>query len=232
MDTQDIRSLAGELEATMGLVNGLVNEVRAGADADRVRERVADITEHLARRPELPELPALLIRAYSEIMDALGGIRQSREALQSFALERLRKNQNKLAEVSSATESATLSLMDGLDRSLGLIDGIQETVRADNPASGSGEAFDHLRDELNQLFGHLQFQDITSQQLAGVGALLEDIEQRVLAAARLFDRGVDAVMADDSAAAFNGEATFQDVASRQAAIDAAFAKRNPISAVA
>jgi hypothetical protein len=232
MDTQDIRSLAGELEATMGLVNGLVNEVRAGADADRVRERVADITEHLARRPELPELPALLIRAYSEIMDALGGIRQSREALQSFALERLRKNQNKLAEVSSATESATLSLMDGLDRSLGLIDGIQEMVRTDNPASPSGEAFDHLRDELNQLFGYLQFQDITSQQLAGVGALLEDIEQRVLAAARLFNRGVDAVAADDPAAAFNGEASFQDVASRQAAIDAAFAKRNPISAVA
>jgi hypothetical protein len=210
MDGRDIRTLTTELDSTMRLVRELVREVQLGASADQVRGRLVDLADHLTRRPDLTALPTLVIRAYAEVIDALGGIRLGRETIET-----------------STAGSATMELMNGIDRSLALLD----RVGAELPEAGSGRAaLEALRHEMNELFGHLQFQDITAQQLAGVGAVLQDIEGRMRAVAVLFNERTpatgDVVPESDS---FNGDARFTNVKDRQAMIDAAFAVKSPSS---
>lgn len=224
----DLRTLAAEIQGTMDLVDQLVNEVNVGAEAHALQGRLVELAQVLGKRPDLTALPGIVLRAYSEVTDALGGIKQGREAIRHVTFERLQKSHAKLSEVANATESATMELMNGIDRSLGLIDQLAAMV-PDTPEAGT--AIDSLRGELNELFGHLQFQDITAQQLAGVGGLLEDIETRVQSVVSLFDGRTPehaAAQADDTErhvnGAYNADATFDDIRTRQAAIDAAFGK--------
>ena len=219
--TPDIRSLAAEIQGTMELVDQLVREVRVGAEAHQLQGRLVELANILDRRPDLAVLPGLVVKAYSEVTDALGGIQRSREAIQHYSFERLQRSHAKLSEVTTVTESATIELMNGLDRALALVDQVGGMIPEKPEATA---AIDALRNEVNELFGHLQFQDITAQQLAGVGSLLEDIEARVQAVLTLFDRnGVGASAGDSSAhLAYNPDASFEGVEARQAAIDAAF----------
>lgn len=168
----DLRTLAIEFQGTMDPVDQLVSEVNIGAEAHTLRGRLVELARVLGRRPDLTALPGIVLRAYSEVTDALGGIQQGREAIR--------------------------------------------------------HAIDSLRDELNEFFGHLQFQDITAQQLAGVGGLLEDIETRVQSVVTRFDgRAVTAAVGDGKGqltGAYNADATFDRISARQAAIDAAFTR--------
>ena len=220
----DLRTLAAEIQHTKDLVDEVVKEVQASAVGHRMSDRLRSLGETLARRPDLTALPSLVLRVYSEVTDALGGIKRGREAIRHVAFERIQKSQARISEVTNATESATLELLNGLERSLGLIDRLCG-MATNNPEAGA--AIETLRSELNQLFGHLQFQDITAQQLAGVAGLLEDIEARVQSVVSLFD-GRGGGTADDLGrpedAPFNPAATFLDTQRRQAAIDAAFSK--------
>ena len=221
----DIRTLAAEIQETMTLVDQLVREVKVGAEAHQLQGRLVELATILTKRPDLTILPGLVVRAYSEVTDALGGIQRSREAIQHYSFERLQRSHAKLSEVTNVTESATLELMNGLDRALALIDTVG-AMTPDKPEAA--QAVDALRNEVNELFGHLQFQDITAQQLAGVGSLLEDIEARVQSVLKLFDAGGDRNSAEATdGLAYNPDATFDDVQGRQAAIDATFATRRP-----
>jgi len=124
-----------------------------------------------------------------------------------------------------------MQLMDGLDRTLGLLDDLErgEGANADRYAT--------LRGQVNELFAHLQFQDITTQQLHGVVQLLMDVESRVGRVADLFDQAVGgrSVLTPEaltsatgvSTLAFNPDATVRDVGTRQAYIDAAFPAAAP-----
>ncbi len=221
----DLRTLAIEFQGTMDPVDQLVSEVNIGAEAHTLRGRLVELARVLGRRPDLTALPGIVLRAYSEVTDALGGIQQGREAIRHVTFERLQKGHAKLSQVAHVTESATLELMNGIDRSLGLIDQLAAVV-PDHPTAAT--AIDSLRDELNEFFGHLQFQDITAQQLAGVGGLLEDIETRVQSVVTRFDgRAVTAAVGDGKGqltGAYNADATFDRISARQAAIDAAFTR--------
>ncbi len=219
----DIKTLAAEIHETMALVDQLVREVKVGAEAHQLQGRLVELATILTKRPDLTILPGLVVRAYSEVTDALGGIQRSREAIQHYSFERLQRSHAKLSEVTNVTESATLELMNGLDRALALIDRVG-AMTPDN--ADAADAIGSLRNEVNELFGHLQFQDITAQQLAGVGSLLEDIEARVKAVLTLFDAGSRQPAAAPTAGlAYNPDASFDDVRGRQAAIDATFATR-------
>ncbi|MFL5494150.1 MAG: hypothetical protein ACJ8DC_07170 [Gemmatimonadales bacterium] len=140
-------------------------------------------------------------------------------------MERLRNTHAKLSEVSSATEIAAVEMLNGLDRTLGMIDQLEVDTKENRRASH--ELCDGLRMEVNQLYGCLQFQDIVTQQLSGVGALLAEIEQRLESVAQLFDEPPATDQTDEQAAklhlnvtAFNPDATMRDAAGRQAMIDA------------
>ena len=107
----------------------------------------------------------------SELSQVLNGIRLTRETIQSYSVERLRDSNVRLSEVTSATETAAMQMLNGLDRTLAMIDRLEESGETLPPH----EMCDALRAEVNQLYGHLQFQDIITQQLNGVAGLLAEV---------------------------------------------------------
>jgi chemotaxis regulatin CheY-phosphate phosphatase CheZ len=187
--------------------------------------RVQRVIQDLAIRPTgLAQLPHVLLRAYSEIVGALETLRQSRGVLERATVERVHRTHQKLQEVSSATEMAASDMLDGLDRSLALID----RMESEQPAEGE-QARGELRDELFRLIGCLQFQDITAQQLRFASNVLEEIEGRLAAIADLFDVSLSGVKEEGSeSGAATGGATFDPAASmlnaedRQAVADLIF----------
>ncbi len=228
MDVAQVKALATELETTLGLLGDLISELQSHKAAWQNSGRVAELVGKLAGQQNLVELPAVLLRAHAEISEILGGIRLTREAIEAHAVERIRDTKDKLSDVTSTTESATLELMNGLDKSLELIGTLETQSKGSAPSDG----FDSLRGQVSALYNHLQFQDITAQQLQGIGASLLDLETRVTAVAALFDRtrapGPTAELllrtmnTSSSHLAFNPDATMNRSRSDQAAIDEAF----------
>jgi hypothetical protein len=226
MDVAQVRALATELDTTLGLTAELVAAVRAsnGSRSDSITL----LAERLSARTRLTDLPALLLRAHAEISDILSGIRVTREAIQAHTVERIRDSKDRLNDVSATTESATLELMNGLDRSLELINSLETQAKGQADSGG----FEALRAQVSALYNHLQFQDITAQQLQGVTASLLDIELRMSAVSALFDHGIlaansalpRAATGPESSAglAFNPDATMHHSRADQAMVDAAF----------
>ena len=179
-----------------------------------------------AAQPGPEPLPTALLRVSAELSQVLSGIRLTRETIQSYSVERLRDTHDRLSEVTSTTETAAMQMLNGLDRTLAMIDELERSSEGGPPH----QACDALRAEVNQLYGHLQFQDIIAQQLSGVAGLLVEVEQRVRTITDLFDDSLGARDGGDrpatgallDAAAFNPDASMRDTSDRQAAIDEAF----------
>lgn len=188
--------LLGDSEATLRLVDALLDDLREGDEiVQDESERIAGVIENVSTSPSaLAQLPEILLRAYSEIRGALETLRRSRGVLEKATLERIQRTQENLQEVSSATEKAATDMLDGLDRALLLIDRLDST--ADSALEGDGDEQDaseirtELRDELFHLISSLQFQDITSQQLRYASGVLAEIESRLVSIADLFDVGL------------------------------------------
>lgn len=227
MDVVQVRALAAELETTLGLTNELVEAVRALSGPAR-SAAIVELAERLAARPALTDLPTLMLRAHAEITDILNGIRATRETIQAHTVDRLRDSKDRLNDVNQTTETAAMELMNGLDRSLELINTLETQACAPTDPGG----FEALRSQVSALYNHLQFQDITAQQLKGVEAALLDIEVRMAAVSAMFDHGVLAakaalprqVVVPESSAnlAFNPDAKMHHGRADQAMIDAAF----------
>jgi hypothetical protein len=180
-------------------------------------------------RGGLSELPAILERANAQILGVLSRLRETRAAIESTALEKLASTHEKIREVTSATEDAAINIMDACDRAAQMVDEL-DTIDAeptpDRDRATSVRA--GLRDELFLMMGALQFQDITSQQLAHASAVLVEMETRLIDVARLFDASVDATPvhqpeygAPDSTT-YDPNATTRDPESRQALADEIF----------
>lgn len=90
------------------------------------------------------------------------------------------------------------------------------------------EVADGLRDELHGLISLLQFQDITSQQLAYASGVLVDVEERLLRILEIFggDRGDDEMEGDEilwqAPVSADPDATAQNATGRQALADEIF----------
>ena len=177
----------------------------------------------------LPLLPALFVRAMGEVHAMLASIRTGREHIRAAATERLAHTNEKLDEVSSATGKAALDIMDALDRAIAKVDELEtEEVLAD-AEKGTAIRGD-LRDELFAVMGHMQFQDITSQQIMHVQSLLGDMETRLSEIANLFDHQsgdtqtagpplVVSARAQKDAHSFDPNASLDDAETRQALAD-------------
>jgi chemotaxis regulatin CheY-phosphate phosphatase CheZ len=175
----------------------------------------------LRRQPDLAIVPGTLLHVYSELSRALECIRQTRAALESCSLAEIKDTHARLSEVSTATESAAMAMLNGLDRTLAMIDQL-EAGSGQHQASAVPQA---LRDEVNQLYTHLQFQDIIAQQLRGVSDLLTDLERRVTGLAVLFDGPAPGAVPGPpprDTQAYNPDASMTGAPERQAAIDATF----------
>lgn len=228
MDAAHVRELASELETTLKLLSQLIKELEGRRDEWKGSGVVRELVTQLASRPNLAELPVVLLRAHAEISEVLGGIRLTREAIEAHAVDRIRDTNNRLSNVTSTTESATIELMNGLDRSIELVNSLEQQANG----KASAEGFQHLRDQVSALYNHLQFQDITAQQLQGVSHALLDLEVRVAAIAALFDpatgaatRGelVRSAWGDSSVnLAFNPDATMKRTVADQNMVDETF----------
>lgn len=189
--------------------------------------------------PERTELPPVLCHAYREISAMLRILRNSRDTLEQATTEKLHLTSAKLEEVSSATEVAATGMLDGLDRALGLVDELDELDASGN--ARAAETRSRLRDELFQSINHLQFQDITTQQLNYASNVLLDIEHRLAEIVKNLDPGSialpeafsntdvqsnDDIMTLESAGimTFDPDASLCDAERRQAIADAIFAR--------
>jgi hypothetical protein len=84
---------------------------------------------------------------------------------------------------------------------------------------------DLMREEIFGMMGCLQFQDITTQQLAYASSVLTDMEGRLLQIAKLFDPAtvmVQAVVLSPDPRTFDPRATTKNADQRQAVADEIF----------
>lgn len=176
----------------------------------------------------LAELPNILEQANAQILNVLARLRESRAALQTTALEKLATTHEKIREVTSATEDAAINIMDACDRATQMVDELDTIDAADTPDRDKAAGIrGNLRDELFLMMGALQFQDITSQQLAHASSVLVEMEQRLLDVARLFDHNVDTAVVlgktdVPDAQTYDPNATTRDAEGRQALADQIF----------
>jgi chemotaxis regulatin CheY-phosphate phosphatase CheZ len=214
-------SLPRDLDATLGVLTRLISEIQS---TPTEQGRLQAVLEDVRSRPHLANLPSALLRIYNEINEAVNGIKLTRETIQTQALDHLRDSQARLTAVNSTTESAAMDLMDGLDRTLGLVDGIATASDGDRAT-----ALDALRNELNKLFGYLQFQDIIAQQVRGITTLIEEVEVRMGRVADLLDNTLsgpsESGPQDSRVLDHNPDASWRPAVD-QASIDAAFAIKN------
>ncbi|TVR67658.1 MAG: hypothetical protein EA422_00255 [Gemmatimonadales bacterium] len=146
-------------------------------------------------RTPLQRLALFLAESYGELAGILEGLRETRGVLQRAEVTRLQHMNATLQEVSSHTEMATTDMLDGLERSLALVDELElisieapdegtvngaQSNGAHPPATDPEDTRDRLRDELHQIMQHLQFQDITSQRIGHASDVLADVEQRLV----------------------------------------------------
>lgn len=176
----------------------------------------------------LATLPQSLLRAYSEITGILERLRESRGVLEQAAVDRLTQMNDKLKEVSSATETAATDIMNGLDRSIAMVDELDEIAAQPDAAARGAELRGHVRDELFGVMVHLQFQDITTQQLAYASSIISEMEKRLAQIVGLFDptnMGEDdrpVELASDAPVTFDPHATTSNATNRQSLADEIF----------
>lgn len=179
------RELLNDSEATLRQVRGMLSDL---TEAEEATAEVGVVTG-LEETPQgLAELVKILVATYSEIMEVIEKLRQSRGLLEKASMERLKNTHTKLAEVSSATEVAATGMLDGIDRALNLVDDLDASDGNDDEAPGATR--DALRQELHAIMDLLQFQDITAQQLGYASSVLFDVEQRMVQLSQLFDTGI------------------------------------------
>lgn len=171
---RDAADVAYEASASLGLVSAAVQDLkREGEAIDQTAEMLLD---DLATRPGgLSALVRTLTQAVHETTDLLSRLRQSRNMLERAAVDRLSQMQAKLKEVSTATELAATDLLDGMDRVGALVDELDASDDAERRKALAGQ----IRDEMFNMTVAMQFQDITTQQLAFASSTISQVEERL-----------------------------------------------------
>ncbi|MDP1859633.1 MAG: hypothetical protein Q8K82_13240 [Gemmatimonadaceae bacterium] len=189
MRAKDPSELLYDSEATLRLVDNAILDMGA-IDADRQSTaepavRVAD-SRASSRHGGLGRADS--VGGNSELLSVLDSLRQSRFVLAKSPVDKIQQTHEKLREVSDATETAATDVLNGLERATSMVDDLEvyagEHAEPDDRAATIRGA---LRDELFALVGHMQFQDITSQQLNYALSVLTDVEARLVQIATVFD---------------------------------------------
>jgi hypothetical protein len=162
-------------EASLRLVDHAIEELNeAGAEMDR---ETRAFLEHVMSQPGgFHELSRTLLRAYAETIGIVARMRESRVMVEQGGLERIKALDGKLREASAATESAAADILDGLGRAIAVVERLDDDG---SDAQRRRELVASLRNELYEVTAHLQFQDITAQQLGQIAGLLGETRQRL-----------------------------------------------------
>ena len=209
-------------EASFRLVDHAIQELSAsGAELD---QEATGFLEHVMAQPGgFAQHSRTLLRAYAERAGIVGRFRETAGMLDSSGIDKLQQMHGRLREVSSATETAANEMLDGLNRSVALVE--QLDAAASLPDGKRHAMAGSLREELNGVMHHLQFQDITAQQLKQIETLLADMNRRMMQVVKIFAPPA-VTFAPDVAAASSVDANDSaDGDDRQAVADAIFAIR-------
>lgn len=216
MSSKPASDLLYDSEATLRLVDSAIEEMGELDTAEEaLRKRVRNALMQGTESPiGLIGLSDLLARGYAEIITVLDSLRQSRNMLEKATVEKLQHTHDKLREVSDATETAATDILNGLERATAMVDDLDIEAASGSDVRGT-EIRNQLRDELFMLMGHMQFQDITSQQLNYASAVLNDMEQKLAQIAQAFDPAAMGIAAASLPSAVAGPVTFDPNASTQ-----------------
>ena len=240
MTARQATELLYDSEAALRLVDSAIEDLRDAPprDLSAVTDPSSpEIRQLLAATGKLglDGLTKVLARGYTEIVSALGRLRESRDLLEKTAVDKLQHTHDKLREVKNATETAATDILDGLDRAMALVDDMDAKAEAGDAAAGA-ELRTKLRDELFTLVSCMQFQDITTQQLNYASSVLGETENRLAELARFLDPaslGMDNLLAPlqspatpDAPVTFDPAASTQNAEARQAVADEIF-RRDP-----
>lgn len=223
MSKSRVESLLYDSEAALRLVESEVDRLRASdGAAPAAKPAVIDGTR-IVPAAEVAFLPAILSRASDEIQLLLSVLRDSRSAIETATVGRLATTHDKIKQVTDATEVAATDIMDGLDRAQQMID---ELDAKEQDFEACREIRNRLRDELFTATTHLQFQDITTQQLNHAAKVLVEMEERLAEVARVIDPGSKAMEVDTRDApdehTFDPNATVKNAEERQQLADSVF----------
>jgi chemotaxis regulatin CheY-phosphate phosphatase CheZ len=159
---------------------------------------------------------AILVR---QLQEATAQLESHRRALTGEAAPQIRHTEDRLRDVTEATETAATSILDGVTQLTELVDSLGKMALPSEAAPIVGQ----LSDGLFDLMGHLQFQDITSQQLRYAESVLRATECQLITMASE-GSGIEAPERTDAAPeAFDPRASTKPAPNRQASIDALFA---------
>src|SRR6185436_5868353 len=158
-------------EASFRLVDHAIQELSAsGAELDR--EASGFLAHVMAQPGGFAELSRTLLRAYAETAGIVGRFRETAGMLDSTGIDKLKEMHGHLQEVSSATEVATHGILDGLTRAVSLVEKLDEAETLSD--AERHKMVSSLREELGGVVNHLQFQDITAQQLKHIEVQIAD----------------------------------------------------------
>jgi hypothetical protein len=167
-------------EASLRLVDHAIEELNdAGVELD---DEKRGFLEHVVAQPGgLNELSRTLLRAYAETVGVVQRIRQSCGMLDKEGLDRLEQMRGRLREISNATETATTDILDTVTRAIAMVERLDGSNAADRD-----KLVTSLKEELNGVSQHLQFQDITAQQLGHLASLIADMRHRITHVVTMF----------------------------------------------
>lgn len=170
-------------EASFRLVDHAIQELSAsGAELDR--EATGFLAHVMAQPGGFAELSRTLLRAYAETAGIVGRFRETAGMLDSTGIDKLKEMHGHLQEVSSATEVATHGILDGLTRAVSLVEKLDDADQLSD--AERHRMVSSLREELGGVVNHLQFQDITAQQLKHIEHQLADMNRRITQVVKIF----------------------------------------------
>src|SRR3954471_12822186 len=159
-------------EASLRLVNQAIEELDAsGAELDV--DSHGFLVHVMAQPGGFAELSRTLLRAYAETFTIVQRIRENCDQADSDA-DRLQQMHGRLREVSTATENASNGILDSVNRAIALVDRLDGASEVDRR-----QLIAQIKDELNGVPTHLQFQDIAAQQLGSIATLLSEMRKRI-----------------------------------------------------
>jgi len=206
-------------EASLRLVDQAIEELDAsGAELDV--DSHGFLVHVMAQPGGFAELSRTLLRAYAETFTIVQRIRESCDMADSDA-DRLQQMHGRLREVSTATENASNGILDSVNRAIGLVERLEGASDADR-----NQLITQLKEELNGVPNHLQFQDIAAQQLGSIATLLSEMRKRIAQIAGMFaaPQGMPA-KGDHAPFDHNAAAAVGAAAAGQAVADEIFAVR-------
>ena len=218
------QELLYDSEASLRLVDHAIEELSAsGAELDPEAQEV--LHGVMAQPGGIEVLSETLLRAYAETAALVSRFRDSSGMLDTSGVDKLQQMRGRLHEVSSATETATTDILNGLGRAVALVEKLDTATQL--PDSQRHEMAASLRDELNGVSNHLQFQDITSQQLVHIAALLGDMRTRLSEVVSIFGSPSNAAPGANVTSPDLQDPWTGDTGRGQAVADEIFAKRSP-----